>query len=147
MLYCSYNTQRRQAMKCCNYDTRQFFLCGMRFFFGLWLLYAGMSKWIFMGPDAFVGYITSQFDPTWSPHILNMALAWFIIAAEPILAIFILSGQRPRMAWMLTTLLMFLLLMGQTLIKSPNMIANWQYLVLTLVCASLCDPEESCCST
>ena len=132
-------------MECCNYDTRKFFLFGMRFFFGLWFLYAGIAKWLMMGPVAFEGYITSQFDATWSPHILNVILAWLIIVAEPLLALLILSGKKPRMAWTLTSLLMFLLVLGQTLLMKADVIANWQYLVLTLVCAALSDPEAGCC--
>ncbi|MDZ4785201.1 MAG: DoxX family membrane protein [bacterium] len=131
-------------MECCNSDARKFFLCGMRLFFGLWLLYAGLVKWFGMGPDAFIGHITSEFDKTWSPHMLNVFLGWLIIVAEPILALLILSGKEPRKVWGLTALLMFLLTMGQTILMSPNVIANWQYLVLTLVCAALSAPE-SCC--
>ncbi len=67
-----------------------------------------------------------------------------IMIAEPVLALLILSGKKPRSVWTLTTLLMFLLTMGQTLLMKPDVIANWQYLVLTLVCAALSDPEECC---
>lgn len=129
----------------CSYDSRRFFLFGMRFFFGTWLLYAGLFKWILMGSDTFVGFITTDFDKTWSPHSLNVFLAWVILVAEPVLAALILSGLKPRKVWMLTTLLMFLLTIGQTILMKPEVIANWQYLVLTLVCASLSDPEESSC--
>lgn len=133
-------------MKCCEYDTRRYFLCGMRVYFGIWLLYVGLVKWFLMGPEGFSGYITSQFDPTWSPHALNVALAWLIIIAEPVLGILILSGKRPRCVWTLTAALMFLLVLGQTILMKPDVIANWQYLVLTLVCASLSDPEKwGCC--
>ena len=129
-------------MKCLNYDTRKFFLFGMRFFFGLWLLYAGLAKWIFIGPGTFVGYITSDFDKTWSPHFLNVLLAWLIIIAEPVLAVLILSGKKARLVWTLTSLLMFLLTCGQTILMKPDVIANWQYLVLVLVCAALSDPDR-----
>ncbi len=131
------------TIKPCDYDARKFFLFGMRFFFGLWLLYAGLVKWISIGPHNFVGYIATDFDKTWSPHILNVVLAWLIIIAEPLLAVFILSGKKPRLAWTLTALLMFLLTIGQTILMKPDVIANWQYLVLTLVCASLSDPDSS----
>ena len=124
-------------MKCLNDGSRKFFLCGMRIFFGLWLLYVGFMKWVFMKPATFVGYITTDFDKTWSPHILNVLLAWLILIAEPVLALFILSGKKPRLAWTLTSLLMFLLTFGQTLLMKPDVIANWQYLVLTLACAAL----------
>jgi uncharacterized membrane protein YphA (DoxX/SURF4 family) len=124
------------------YDTRRFFLLGMRFFFGLWLLYGGLAKWIFMGPGKFVGFIATAFDKTWSPHILNVVLAWLIMSAEPILAALILSGRRPRVVWTLTALLMFLLTCGQTILMKPDVIANWQYLALVLVCAALSDPER-----
>lgn len=123
------------------YDTRRFFLFGVRLFFGLWLLYAGLSKWIFMGPDTFVGYIAAHFDKTWSPHILNVFLAWLILIAEPVLALLILSGKKARTVWTLTSLFMFLLTIGQTILMKPDVIANWQYLVLVLVCAALSDPD------
>ena len=123
------------------YDTRRLFLFGIRLFFGSWLLYAGLSKWIFMGPGTFAGFIATEFDKTWSPHTLNVLLAWLILVAEPILAVLILVGKKARLVWTLTSLLMFLLLIGQTILMKPEVIANWQYLVLTLVCAALCDPD------
>ena len=129
------------TMACCGYDTRKFFLYGMRIFFGIWLLYAALVKWFFMGPQNFAGYIVGAFDKTWSPHLLNVALAWLILIAEPVLALGILSGKKPRTIWTLTTLLMFLLTMGQTILMKPDVFANWQYLVLTLTCAALSDPE------
>ena len=129
-------------MKCLNYDTRKFFLFGMRLFFGLWLLYAGLSKWIFMGHGTFIGYITSEFDKTWSPHLLNVVLAWLIIIAEPILALLILLGKKERIVWTLTALLMFLLTIGQTILMKPDVVANWQFLVLTWICAALSEPDS-----
>ena len=128
-------------MECLHYDTRRFFLCGMRLFFGLWLLYVGFVKWVFIGPGTFVGYITTEFDKTWSPHLLNVSLAWLIMIAEPVLAVLILSGKYARKVWALTSLLMFLLTFGQTILMKPDVIANWQYLVLTLLCAALSDPD------
>jgi len=128
-------------MEFMKYDTRRFFLFGIRLFFGGWLLYAGLSKWVFMGPGMFVGYIASQFDKTWSPHVLNVLLAWLIMIAEPILAVLILSGRQARNVWALTSLLMFLLTVGQTILMKPDVFANWQYLVLTLLCAALSDPD------
>ena len=128
-------------MEYLKYDTRRFFLFGIRFFFGLWLLYAGLSKWVFMGPGMFVGYIAAQFDKTWSPHLLNVLLAWLILIAEPVLAVLILSGRKARKVWTLTSLFMFLLVFGQTLLMKPDVIANWQYLVLVLICAALSDPD------
>ena len=133
-------------MKCCNYDAKKFFLFWMHIFFGIWFLYAGLTKWLMFGPAGFVGFITTEFDKTWSPHALNVFLAWVIIIAEPLLAIFILSFKKPRMAWMLTTMLMFLLTMGQTILMKPEVIANWQYLILTLACAALSDPLDTCCT-
>lgn len=128
-------------MEFLGYDARRFFLFGIRFAFGAWLLYLGLSKWIFMGPGVFVGYIAVQFDKTWSPHILNVFLAWLILAAEPALAVLILSGRRPRTVWTLTSLLLFLLTVGQTILMKPDVIVNWQYLVLALLCAALSDPD------
>ena len=124
-----------------SYDTRRFFLFWIRIFFGSWLLYAGLAKWIMMGPGTFVGFVTAEFDKTWSPHILNVGLAWLIIVTEPVLAVLILSGKKARIVWTLTSLLMFLLTIGQTILMKPEVIANWQYLILTLVCAALSDPD------
>jgi len=128
-------------MEFLKYDARRFFLFGVRIFFGLWLLYVGVSKWAFMGSRPFVGYITAQFDKTWSPHILNSLLAWVILIAEPALGLLILSGKKARKAWTLASLFMFLLLLGQTILMKPDVIANWQYLVLVLLCAALSDPD------
>ena len=128
-------------MEFLKYDARRFFLLGVRLFFGSWLLYVGLSKWIFMGPAAFVGAITSQFDKTWSPHALNVFLAWVIMIAEPVLSLLILSGRKARMAWTLTASLMFLLTIGQTILMKPDVIGNWQFLVPVLLCAALSDPD------
>lgn len=114
----------------------------MRFCFGIWLMYVGLTKWLLLGPNVFVGYITEPFDKTWSPHMLNVALAWLIIIAEPVLAALILIGRKQRSVWTLTALLMFLLTIGQTILMKPDVIANWQYLIITLVCAALSEPEK-----
>jgi len=127
-------------MECWNYDTRRFFLTGIRFFFGLWLLYVGLTKWILMGPETFAGFITSQFDKSWSPHLLNYLLAWLILIAEPVLALLILSGIKARQVWTLTSLFLFLLIIGQTILMKPDVFANWLYLVLVLTCAALSEP-------
>jgi len=68
--------------------------------------------------------------------------AWLIMIAEPVLAVLILSGKKARKVWTLTSLLMFMLTLGQTILMKPDVIANWQYLVLTLICAALSDPEK-----
>jgi len=128
-------------MECWKLDARKFFLGGIRLFFGLWLLYVALAKWIFMGPGTFVGFITTQFDKTWSPHLLNFLLGWLIMVAEPVLAMLILSGWKARKVWTLTSLFMFMLTIGQTILMKPDVIANWQYLVLTLACAALSDPD------
>jgi len=124
------------------YDSRRFFLFGMRFFFGVWFLYVGLTKWLLIGPEAFVGLITTDFDKTWSPHLLNVFLAWLILVAEPLLALLLLSGKSPRRVWTLTALLMFLLTLGQTILMKPEVVGNWQFLVLTLACAALSDPGK-----
>ena len=124
-------------MECCNWEPRKYFVQGMRLFFGSWLLYVGLMKWLAIGPENFVGFITTEFDKTWSPHGLNVFLAWVIICAEPLLALLILSGKRARDVWMLTSMFMFMLTIGQTILMKPDVIANWQYVVLTLACAAL----------
>lgn len=127
-------------MQVLTYDTRRYFLFSVRMFFGIWLLYAGMFKWLAIGSTGFVGYIASDFDKTWSPHMLNVVLAWLIMISEPLLAAWLLIGKQQRLAWALTSLLMFMLVLGQSILMKPEVIANWQYLVLTIVCAALSDP-------
>ena len=130
-------------MMCLCYETRRFFLFGMQILFGLWLLYVGLLKWFALGPATFVGYITGQFDKTWSPHVLNVLLAWLIMIAEPMLALLILSGWKRRRVWSLAAVFLFMLTIGQTILMKPDVIANWQYTVLALVCAALSDPETA----
>lgn len=127
-------------MEILTYEARRFFLALIRLFFGLWLLYVGLSKWIFIGPRAFVGFIADAFDKTWSPHVLNVLLAALILAAEPILALLLLSGRKARIVWTVTSLFLFMLTIGQTILMKPDVIANWQYLLLALACAALSDP-------
>ncbi|MBN8550542.1 MAG: DoxX family membrane protein [Deltaproteobacteria bacterium] len=131
-------------MQICSYDSRRFFLLGMRVYFGIWLLYLGLIKWFMFGASGFVNMIADQFDKTWSPHALNVSLGWLILFAEPLGALFILSGIKPRLAWGLASLLMFLLAFGQTLLMKPDVGQNWMYVFAALVCAALSDPEECC---
>lgn len=119
----------------CTLSPREFFLQGARLAFGIWLLYAGAIKWI-GGPANFIGYITSQFDATWSPHILNLVLGWLIIVAEPVVALWLLSGKKQRCAWTVASLLMYLLLIGVTILRKPDVIANFQYFLFCLACAA-----------
>ncbi len=130
-------------MRCCDQDPRRYFLCGMRWMFGAWLLYVGLVKWLVFGPQGFVGLIATDFDKTWSPHLLNVALAWLIMVAEPVGALWILSGKCPRSAWSATTLLMFLLTIGQTMLMKPTVIENWTFVIITLTCAALSDPDRT----
>ena len=38
---------------------------------------------------------------------------------------------------------MFLLTIGQTILMKPDVINNWQFLVLVLLCAALSDPDPA----
>lgn len=123
---------------------RSFFLTGLRLMFGAWLLYAGLMKWVVFGPQGFIGFIHADFDKTWSPAILNEVLAWLILIAEPVLAVGLLVGWRQRCVWTMTALLMYMLLLGQTILMKPELIANWQYTLLALACAAWSGPDEEC---
>jgi uncharacterized membrane protein YphA (DoxX/SURF4 family) len=125
-----------------NNDSRIFFLNAIRVLFGIWFLYVGLFKWIAIGPEPFVGLITTDFDKTWSPHLLNVFLAWVILIAEPGLALLILIGKKRRLVWALTSLFLFMLTMGQTILMKPEVTANWQYVILTVICAALSVPNE-----
>ena len=69
-------------------------------------------------------------------------IAWLILVAEPVLAVLILSGRKARAVWTLTSLFMFLLVAGQTILMKPDVIANWEFLVLVLLCAALSEPDS-----
>jgi len=127
-------------MELLSYDSRRYFVFWIRIFFGIWLLYAGLFKWFVIGPTGLVNMITGDFDKTWSPHALNVFLAWVILFAEPLLSLWILSGIRQRLAWTLTSIFMFQLVAGQTLLMKQDVIYNWHYLILTVACAALSEP-------
>jgi len=93
-----------------------------------------------MGPGVFVGYITAQFDKTWSPHMLNVSLAWLILVAEPVLAILILSGRKARAVWMLATLFHVSADHRPNHPHEARCHRELQFLVLVLLCAALSDP-------
>lgn len=125
----------------CKLDCKDFFLFGARHAFGVWLLYVGLSKWIFTGSGNFVGYIEQTFAATWAPGIMITALAWIILVAEPILGLLLIIGKCQRCVWLITAKLMFILMFGQTMIQKYDTVANnWQYVVLALVCAAMCGP-------
>jgi uncharacterized membrane protein YphA (DoxX/SURF4 family) len=130
-------------MTCKPCDPRRYFLFGARIYFGLWILYAGVVKWIQFGASGFVGFIAESFDKTWSPHALNVVLAWIILIAEPVSGIWLLTGRCQRRAWSLTSLLMFMLMFGQTLLMKPEVTDNWHYVVFALVCAALSDDPHA----
>ena len=110
-----------------------------RLYFGIWLFYVGLMKWL-GGPSGFVIHITSTFEKAWIPAPLVLISAWIIIIAEPLLALWILSGRRQACAWRATAMLMFLLTFGQTVLQSPNVWANWMYTIFCLACAALSEP-------
>lgn len=125
-----------------NADTRSYFLTLMRIFFGGWLTYLGVMKWI-NGPAGFVGYIVADFEKTWAPAWLLVPTAWAILVAEVVVGVWILLGKAPRLAWSAATLLMFGLLFGKTMTGDFATVANnWQYLVLCALVAALHQPES-----
>jgi uncharacterized membrane protein YphA (DoxX/SURF4 family) len=119
----------------CNLPPRDFFLFGARMAIGIWLFYVGFMKW-YGGAAGFVGYISSQFAATWSPPLLNTALGWLIVCAEPLIGLWLLSGRCKRCAWTAASLLMFLLMFGMTMLQKPEVIYNFHYFVFCLVCAA-----------
>ena len=122
-----------------NYKTHELFLLGARLCFGAWLLYLGITKWT-GGAGGFVGYLENEFASTWLPGFLVTVTGWLILLAEPVVGLWLLVGKCQRWAWLAATLLMFILMFGQTLLQKYDVVANnWQYLILALACAALCD--------
>jgi uncharacterized membrane protein YphA (DoxX/SURF4 family) len=136
-------------MKCCEMESKDLFVLSSRLLFGAWLLYLGLSKIFILGPETFVGYINAEFAKTWSPPVLTTLLAWLILIAEPILGALLILGRKLRCVWMLTALLMFTLMFGQTLLQKFDVVFNnWAYTIFCIACASMAKKEDSsCCSS
>lgn len=132
---------------CChsNLSPKDFFLQGSRLAFGFWLAYVGIMKWL-GGPAGVVEHIAGDFSKTWSPSILNTALGWLIVVAEPLLGLWLLSGIRQKCAWTATALLMFLLTFGMTMLGKYDVVgANFHYFFLCLACAAWTEKSASSC--
>jgi hypothetical protein len=128
-------------------DPRNHFLFIFRLWFGVWLAFVGLMKWL-GGPAGFIGHIQEQFAATWVPGILVLIMAWGILIAEPLLGLWLITGKCQRLAWLATAKLMFLLLFGMTILKNYQTVSqNWIYCVFAIAAASLSDPccGEACC--
>ena len=124
-------------------SAKDYFLLLSSWTFGIWLLYVGLSKWT-GEVSGFVVFIQQSFANTWIPLPLLKLTAWIILVAEPVLAVWLLSGVKQRLAWTGVALLMFMLMFGQTVIEKYVTVANnWQYLVLAIVCAALSEPKTN----
>jgi uncharacterized membrane protein YphA (DoxX/SURF4 family) len=118
-------------------DSLELFLFGARWSFGFWLLYLGVMKWV-GGPGNFLAYIAKDFADEWPPELMITAIGWIILISEPLLGFFLILGFQQRLAWLLTAKLMFLLLMGKTILGDYATVANnWQYFFIALGAASL----------
>lgn len=117
-------------------ESKELMLFSLRWTFGFWLLYLGLSKWI-MGSQGFLGYIGKEFSETFLPPLLVQLTGWIIIIAEPLLAIMLLIGFKPRLTWLLTAKLLFILIMGKTILGDyPTVANNWIYLIMAIGAAS-----------
>ena len=138
-------------MKCpskiCSLPPQDFFLFGARLAFGSWLFFVGLLKWI-NGATGFIEHIEGAFSQTFLPAPSITLTAWLILFAEPLLGLALLIGYKPRAAWTLTALLMFMLLFGQTVLQNGDAISSiWHYLILAIVCAAFSQPEtKTCCN-
>ena len=123
-------------------EARRWFLLLIRLSFGLWLLYAGLYKWLGMNVSDFVAGTVKMFTDAkaWPPEWLLIPSAWAIAIAEPVLAGLLLSGVKPRLIWTLTGALMFQLTLGLSILQMPSAADNWQFIVISAVAAALSGP-------
>ena len=120
-------------------NAKDFFLLGARWSFGFWLLFTGLFKWI-GGAGNFISFIESSFSETFLPVQLITAAAWLIVVLEPICGLWLITGLKQRFAWLAAAKLIFLLIIGKTLLHDYETVANnWQYLILCIACGSLCE--------
>lgn len=123
-------------------DARLCFSTSLRYTFGAWLFFVGVSKFV-GGAAGFVGYVESQFAQTWLPPLLTTISGWVILVAEPLVGAWLLLGRRVRLAWLAGAALMFLLMFGKTILRDfPTVADNWQYLLICLAGAALAEPEK-----
>ncbi|RMD87266.1 MAG: DoxX family membrane protein [Candidatus Dadabacteria bacterium] len=116
-----------------NLSGREYFICALRLYMGVWLLYIGLMKWI-GGTANFLAYLHKGFDATWVPEPLTTVLGWIILFVEPIIGLWLLSGRSKRLAFASAADFFFLLVFGQTILKHYDVVANnWQYVVLAMV--------------
>lgn len=121
-------------------DSKSYFLFCSRILFGAWLSYLGIAKWI-GGASGFVGYISKTFAEAWPPEAMIVGMAWTILVAEVVCGLWLLTGIKARVAWSATALLLFSLVLGQTMLQHFDVVANnWQYVFFAILCASLSDP-------
>jgi uncharacterized membrane protein YphA (DoxX/SURF4 family) len=117
-------------------STKELMLFCLRFFFGFWLLFVGTTKWV-MGHQGFIGYISNEFASTFLPSFLVTITAWIIIIAEPLLGLLLIIGFRPRLTWLLTAKLLFILIIGKTILSDFQTVSNnWIYLLMAIGAAS-----------
>ena len=122
---------------------RSLFLLWAHLFFGIWLLCLGLSKLI-GGPVGTVAWMRSEFAETWVPAALVTVLGWIIIVMENVVGVWLLAGVRARWAWIAAGKLLFLLIMGKTILGEYGTVAdNWLYLILILACAALSGPDDA----
>ena len=129
----------------CLSNGKELFLFGTRLAFGVWLLYLGLSKFIFIGPENFVGYISNSFAETWIPSFLILVTSWVILIGEVVLGAWLIIGKAPTLAWIATAKLMFILMFGQTVLQEHAVVfQNWHYFFIALLCASLSAEVNKC---
>ena len=113
-------------------DSKELFLFSLRWSFGFWFLFIGLSKW-FKGADKFVGYITSEFSTTFLPEALVHFTGWIILILEPLLGLLLMIGFFPRATWLVTAKLLFILMLGKSILGDHQTVSNnWFYIVLAL---------------
>lgn len=123
-------------------DARNCFSASLRYTFGGWLFFVGVSKLV-GGAPGFVGYVESEFAQTWLPAVVTTISGWVIVIGEPVIGGWLLLGKRQRLAWLCAALLMFLLMLGKTILRDFSTVAdNWQYLFLCLIGAALAEAER-----
>jgi len=113
-----------------------------RLFFGFWLAYVGLTKWVVFGTAGFHTWLAQEFAKTWVSGALLTFTGWIILIAEPLLGIWLILGIAKKAAWFLTACLLFMLVMGKTIqMDYPTVFCNWIYCLLALAagaCSSSC---------
>lgn len=102
----------------------------LRLAMGSLFFVAGVNKFV-MGLGNAAGYVIGTFSKTWLPAFLVTPYAYVLPFAEIAIAVWLLSGQKLKEAWIATALILISLAFGMAVAQQyPTAASNYVYVVI-----------------